>query len=104
MPIGTTHEGYLLIDHKSSPGTTQVPEGRIFESATTTCNHCQKVIVLNPNRTRPRHYCPGCDKYICDECEFKRTVQGIPCMPFDKLADEILNAAAKGQQYKGLII
>jgi hypothetical protein len=100
MPSQTTHEGYLLIDHKSSPGTASIPEGRIFESATTTCNHCQRIIVLNPDRKRPRHYCPGCDKYICDECEFKR-VQGQGCLPFEKFADEYLNKIVKQQ---GLII
>lgn len=32
------------------------------------CNHCNRIVVLNPERTRSRGYCPNCDMYTCDEC------------------------------------
>lgn len=73
-------EGYLLIDNRASPGVSRefiqssgkdapvVGEGEIYESATITCSHCHTVVVLRPDRTRERHYCTGCDHYICDVC------------------------------------
>ena len=69
------HEGYLLIDHRVSPGVPAGPDpalvgaGRLFESATITCSHCQAVVILNPDRSRPRHYCAKCDHYVCDKPE-----------------------------------
>jgi hypothetical protein len=74
------HEGYLMIDHRASPGLTEeqarklgyepqhVSEGQLFEAKTNHCNHCGTVVVLNPLRTRERAYCQLCNKYICDNC------------------------------------
>ena len=89
------HEGYLLIDNRFGPGVTAefirstgkdapiVPEGAVFESATTTCSHCHTVVILNPDRTRPRNYCRKCDRYICDNpgCN-------VECVPLTKVFDE----------------
>ncbi len=74
------HEGYLMVDHRASPGLTPeeavrlgyspglVGEGQLFETKTNHCNHCGTVVIINPLRTRERSYCSYCDKYICDNC------------------------------------
>lgn len=81
MPSKHRPEGYLLIDDRASG------QG-MFESATNTCSHCQRIIVLNPLRTRERGYCPGCDSYICDTCEAARVAGGYTCMPMAQVFDE----------------
>ena len=70
------HEGYLMIDERASGG-------KLFESATVTCSHCQNTFLRNPLRTRPRNYCPNCDAYICDKKECNTA-----CAPFWKAIDE----------------
>lgn len=72
-------EGYLLVDHRASPGIKGMPA--LFEAATFRCSHCEKNVIRNQARTRERAWCPVCDKYVCDECEAVRAVQG--CKPFD---------------------
>ena len=69
-------EGELTIDNRLSGGA-------LFESATITCCHCQRIVVLNPNRTRPRNHCRKCDKYECDECAAVGE-----CRPFKRIQDE----------------
>src|SRR4051812_38085149 len=71
-------EGYVMIDHRDSPGVSDAMAvavglapgaGRgFFESATVTCRHCQTVIMLRPDRSRERHFCRGCSRYMCDRC------------------------------------
>lgn len=92
-------EGYLLIDHRDSPGITPeeahaagrgafaVPGGKRHESGTITCTHCCAIVVLNPMRKRPRNYCPKCDAYICDGCA--ATAERLGCRPLDKMFDYI---------------
>lgn len=75
------HDGYLMIDHRGSPGIPtplaerlgvplqQVREGGLMECATMTCAHCATVVIPNPDRTRERGYCAKCDRYICDWCK-----------------------------------
>lgn len=99
-------EGYLLIDHRESPGITQaeaaqagrgtIPVGRgmRFESATINCSHCSRLVVLNPDRSRERGYCPKCDHYICDTCEATRVATGV-CYPFKRRVAEFIDNAAK---------
>jgi hypothetical protein len=100
-------EGYALIDHRESPGLTPedaaicpdgipVGRGQLFESAFITCSHCQRGVVLNPDRTRERGYCRKCDKYICDQCTAALHNTGI-CRPYAQLVDEILEAALKAE-------
>ena len=102
MSLKRAQEGYLIIDHRYSPGVLPgdcakgspiVPAGNTFESATITCAHCNRIVVLNPLRTRPRGYCAKCDHYICDEpgC-------GLECKPFAKLLDELQEQAARQSQ------
>lgn len=91
-------EGYVEVDHSNSPGITAeqaasvgsglvVPGGSVFKSATITCSHCKTVVVLNPNRSRGRGYCRGCDHAICDRCSLLMKL-GHPCRPFDRLIEE----------------
>lgn len=89
-------EGYLIIENPmraplptieeimsvSQPGRpVTVPDRvRTYESATVTCEHCHAIVVLNPDRSRPREWCFTCDSYICDVCALRRK-QGVTCMP-----------------------
>ena len=87
-------EGYLLIDNRNSPGVSAefirksgidapiVGGGVTFESATSTCAHCGTIVVLNPDRTRPRGYCRSCDHYVCDS-----PLCNQDCRPFRALLD-----------------
>ena len=91
------HEGYLIIDHRESPGVTPelvqqrgldpnpviVGKDQVYESATVTCSHCGAVVILSPTRQRPRHYCVKCDHYVCDKPEC-----GLECNPWMKKLDE----------------
>ena len=75
-------QGYLCIDHSESPGfnaevakaghrtslVRQLGKGQKFQAATNTCSHCSKVVVQNPDRTRPRGHCHKCDMFLCDPC------------------------------------
>lgn len=38
----------------------------MVEVATATCKHCNRVVLLRTDRTRPREYCRKCDGYVCD--------------------------------------
>lgn len=81
------HEGYLQIDHRNSPGIEGLPS--LFEAATYTCKHCQRVVVKNPDRQRERAYCRGCDHLICDPCAAIKA-QTLTCRTFDQVIDELL--------------
>lgn len=105
-------EGCLTIDHRNSPGLKPeevpygfmaVPGGQLFESPSITCNHCQVIVILNPNRTRSRGYCPKCDSYVCDTCEAVRVLTGM-CHVFERTADEFLNFGVKGDQVSQTIL
>jgi hypothetical protein len=82
-------EGYLQIDHRASPGTTLVPSGMNYESATATCKHCTIPITLDPRRTKPKEYCPQCDGYICSVCSLEKKQPGYIHMSYSAKADEI---------------
>ena len=102
-------EGYLKIDHRESPGLTPqeahaaglgampIGRGRLFEGSTVNCSHCSALVVLNPDRTRSRGYCPKCDRYICDICEAERIRTG-GCRPFKKVIDDFMDWAAKAKE------
>lgn len=106
MPSLRIREGELTIDHRNSPGVDpgvlaaarasgkefiSVKEGGLFESATVTCVHCNVIVVLNPNRSRPRNYCRRCDQYICDGCAALPT-DGT-CIPFEKILMDAQDSA-----------
>ena len=96
------HEGYLMVDHRMGPGVTQdfihssgkdTPlemANRLYETATVTCSHCNRVIILNPLRDRPRQYCAKCDHYVCDTL-----VCTVSCKPLKQLFDELEKLGAQ---------
>jgi hypothetical protein len=106
-------EGEVLIDHRDSPGSNpqlahalglpHVPGGARYESAVVTCSHCQRQIVLNPDRSRERGYCRKCDRYICDRCT-TIMAQTLECVPFKKVLDEAQEAAFRAEQSGSPII
>lgn len=101
-------EGYLIINHQASPGLTmsqallmgldplQVGEGKLMESGTLTCAHCNAIVILNSLRTRERGHCRKCNAYICDN-----PVCHIECDPFNRKLD-LLEAAAYHEQQNNL--
>lgn len=104
-------ESYLLIDHTESPGLTneecqraRVPfyahgdfgKGQKTEWGVKSCSHCQRQIVLRPERVRSRHVCPKCDKYICDNCHVN-FVLTHECVPFTKRMENYLRKVANAQ-------
>lgn len=99
-----SHEGYLFVDHRESPGLPEemaIAAGRpvssakgIFEAPTYTCNHCQAVVVINPNRTRDREWCSKCDHHICDACGALKAMTN-ECNSMAKQIDETLERACQ---------
>ena len=100
-------EGYVMIDHRESPGFScdeapaayragiPVGAGAFFEGATNTCSHCQRVVVMNPDRVRQRAWCINCDHYICDGCGVTMKLTGA-CSSFIRRAEAELELAIKG--------
>lgn len=98
-------EGYIMIDHRASPGIDEstaqsaaLPPGcgvGLFEGPILICSHCQKTLIMNTLRLRSRGYCLKCDKYVCDECELIRVVSGGECNSFVMQMDQILESAIK---------
>jgi hypothetical protein len=107
MTSKRSHEGYFMMDHRQTKPVpdkvvvaTGLPVGSgagLFEAPTYTCSHCQRVVVLNPNRRRERAYCRKCDHYICDDCGAHQAATGGECKTFLQVVDEILEAAEKKQ-------
>ena len=93
--------GYLTIDHRNSPGLSPediahvpgavlVGAGKHFETDIQMCTHCQRGVLLRPDRVRARGYCPKCDHYICDLCAGVFAVDRV-CMPVVKQFDILQN-------------
>lgn len=91
------HTGWLIIDHSNSPGIPDelapkfaamgampVAGGATLEVDTWTCAHCGRIVLKNPDRTRPREVCRKCMKVVCDE-------HSLWCEPFEKIADALLD-------------
>ena len=89
-----SREGYLLV-------TNSVPGMPTYESATITCSHCCRIVVLNPDRSRERGYCSKCDGYVCDQCNLQRTLTGV-CKPFVQIVEETQERAALTEQRLGV--
>ena len=100
-------DGYLLVDHTASPGVKPeeaivgnkrflaVGEGKKLEAATRTCSHCNRVVIINPERKRERANCFQCDHFICDECGIDYNITGT-CKSFKRRAEEYLESVVKG--------
>lgn len=81
--------GVVALDNRASGG-------RLFEADTYTCTHCNRVVVLNPERKRDRYKCRGCSHHICDECAAERMAGG-ECLTFTQRADRILEKLTRAQ-------
>jgi len=101
MPSRRLHPGYLVVDHRDSPGLTSadvahmpnavaVGKGELFEADAFVCAHCSTTVLKNPNRTRPRGYCAKCDAYLCDN-----PICNATCAPVAKLLDDAQEKAEK---------
>jgi hypothetical protein len=97
--------GYLVIDHRESPGLSPadvahvpgavaVGEGQQFERDVKQCSHCQRAVVLNPGRVRARAVCLKCDAFICDSCEDLRVATN-ECVPFKAVLDRAQTISEK---------
>lgn len=91
------NDGYMLIDHRASPGVPDellqqaglpVAAGRgLFEVSTMHCPHCGAHVMKNPERVRPREYCKTCNHYICDHCHQARAQADYVHRTFDELTE-----------------
>ena len=98
------HEGVLILDHRFTPGLSAEEEhaqglppgaGRgLTELPTYTCSHCQRVVIMNPQRTRERAYCRKCDHYICDQCGAV-AAKTKECKTFEQTIEETQELAVK---------
>ena len=43
-----------------------IGKGQVLKAPTFSCSHCDRIVVMNPDRQRSREICPQCDRYICD--------------------------------------
>lgn len=85
-----TSLGYLQLDNRAAGGAN-------FEVATYTCTHCESVVVLNPERTRERFKCRGCNHLICDGCAALRTA-GATCKTYAQHLDELYETESRVTQ------
>lgn len=92
----TKYDGYLLLDNRAAGQP-------LAELATFTCSHCQRVVIKNPERTRERYHCRGCDHLLCDDCAAARAA-GAKCRTFKQLADEYQEAVERGRPVSSLIL
>lgn len=100
--------GYLIIDHRDSPGVrpedvahvpgaVAAPGGTQVEMDVYQCSHCQRTIVLraaSKERMQARGYCPKCHHYVCNGCEAIRVKTGA-CVPFKQILDRAGDLAEK---------
>jgi hypothetical protein len=88
-----THEGYLIVDHRNSPGikcdNPDLGEGKVYEVPTLGCRHCHGVQVINPKRTRERGFCFVCNRYVCDLCYALMHKSGYVHRTFMEVADMV---------------
>ncbi len=96
--------GYLLIDNRNNEGVSEkqvvdaglplVARSGLFEAATITCNHCNAIVVINPDRTRARGFCVKCNSYICDNCYGILHATGV-CRTMTQILDELQETAER---------
>ncbi len=102
MSYRRASDGYLMIDHRESPGLPALEQrtglpvgaGRILETATYKCWHCQRIVVVNPLRVRERAHCSACDHDICDDCGTRQKLTGT-CENYVRRRDEYLERVIK---------
>jgi hypothetical protein len=109
MKRESSREGYLMIDHRFSPGLPEdvaratgldpryCGEGKLLEAATLTCSHCKAVVVKNPLRTRERSKCFKCGwHYVCDLCAAEMAQPGYDHLSFEALVEVEQRVAQRG--------
>jgi hypothetical protein len=95
-------EGYVMVDHRESPGFTPqeaaqagfrnlpVGKGTKFQGITYRCSHCEAQIVLEiKNRDKSPGHCSKCDRNLCKRCALVWKLTGV-CRPFNQIIDEML--------------
>ena len=85
------HEGRIFVDHRASPGipgSALFGEGKVYEAATLSCNHCRVSVVMNLDRIRARFTCPKCDLYCCDACGAAYAGNFV-CRPFAQVVEDV---------------
>jgi|GEM_PF-3178581 len=98
-------EGYLIVDHSSSPGMPDnyaqrfahkigtdpslLKEGKVFEADTLKCGHCGSVQIKRHDRVRARGHCFKHNGYLCDPCFIAFKVNGI-CKPFAQVIEDVI--------------
>jgi hypothetical protein len=94
--------GYVEIDHRAAGAP--FPTGKLhFEADTYTCRHCERVVVLNPERKRERYKCSGCNHHICDDCQALRFT-GAPCKTYAQFIDELREQEARQPEPGSIIL
>ena len=104
-----SQEGYLMVDHRASPGLPEsvardagydprlCGEGKLLEAASLTCAHCKCAVIKNPLRVRERASCAKCGyHYICDGCAAAAAHPDYTHAPFAKMVDDLLANVTAG--------
>lgn len=98
-----TDLGYFMVDQRASGLPTSI--GRpLLESATYTCRHCERVIVMELTRSRPRYKCFGCSHLICDPCAAEKYANGGRCVTYAQKLDETLTQELRQAGVSPLIL
>lgn len=100
MKSQRAQEGWLYFENRHAPAPDNshpVFSGAVVECPTYTCSHCNRVVIMNPDRVRERAFCGKCSHRICDQCEAVRVASGGECKPFVQLLDEAEDRILKGQ-------
>ena len=100
-------EGLLLIDHSASPGLpadfyhkiglpggVATGEGSKAELPTMTCCHCNTIVIMRPDRVRPRNHCRKCNQYVCDN-----PACNAECHPFTERLDKMEKRILREQNH-----
>ncbi len=75
------HEGYIMLDERAAGG-------RLIESASYTCPHCQRIETVDPLRQRDVRMCAKCDRYLCTRPE----CNGLECRSVKRRFSELQEA------------
>lgn len=98
-------EGEYTIDNRGTDGLSEevviavglpakAAKG-LYEEACYTCSHCEKIVVKNRERTRPRGFCKKCNHVICDGCEAQYVASGHECKPYKAMVEEYLESVER---------
>lgn len=71
--------------------TLEDPIKGLRQYPTYTCAHCCNVVVMRPDRVRPRVSCLSCGRWICETTKACAT----DCTPLDELAADMFEASPK---------